>query len=61
MDLTVTIILSVLATITAVATTVTTVSETLPFIQKISGNGVVHTIYHILNKEKCVDIIEEKE
>lgn len=61
MDITVTIILSVLATITAVATTVTTVSETLPFIQKISGNGVVHTIYHILNKEKCVDIIEEKE
>jgi hypothetical protein len=60
MDITVTIILSVLATITAVATTVTTVSETLPFIQKISGNGVVHTIYHILNKEKCVDIIEEK-
>lgn len=59
MELSVTIILSVLATVTAIATAISTVSETLPFIKKVSGNGVVHTVYHLFNKEKCIDIKED--
>ena len=47
------IVVAVLGIIAAVATATTALSETLPFIKRISGNGVIHTITHIFNKEKC--------
>lgn len=54
------IILPVVGCITATAVAITTASEVLPFIKKISGNGVAHSIYHLLSKkEKCKKIVEE--
>ena len=47
--------LAALAAIAAVATAVTALSETLPFLKKFSGNGVLHGIYHILNPTKCTE------
>tara|TARA_R110000764_G_scaffold231628_1_gene323350 strand:- start:1062 stop:1262 length:201 start_codon:yes stop_codon:yes gene_type:complete len=49
------IILPIIIAVTAVAGAVTAVSETLPFIKKISGNGILHTIYHLINPEKCIE------
>lgn len=48
------IIIPILAAITACATAVAGASEVLPFIKKLSGNGIAHTIYHLFHKEKCV-------
>jgi len=47
--------LAVLGCITAITTLITTISEGLPFIKKYSGNGVIHSIYHLINKEKLND------
>ena len=47
------IIIPILGCITAIATLGTAISETLPFIKRISGNGIIHTITHLYNKEKC--------
>tara|TARA_R110002012_G_scaffold294410_1_gene490555 strand:- start:582 stop:785 length:204 start_codon:yes stop_codon:yes gene_type:complete len=52
------IVVAVLGCITAIATLGGAVSEALPFIKKISGNGMIHTIYHLFNKEKCDNIGE---
>tara|TARA_R110002124_G_scaffold242825_1_gene407963 strand:+ start:1152 stop:1352 length:201 start_codon:yes stop_codon:yes gene_type:complete len=55
--------LAVLGCVTAIATLLTATSEGLPFIKKISGNGILHTLYHLLNKKKlndCVNIDENK-
>ena len=52
------IVVAVLGCVTAVATLGTAISEGLPFIKKISGNGMIHTIYHLFNKEKCDNIGE---
>tara|TARA_R110000803_G_scaffold72685_2_gene136373 strand:- start:122 stop:325 length:204 start_codon:yes stop_codon:yes gene_type:complete len=49
--------LAVLGCITAITTLITTISEGLPFIKKISGNGVIHSIYHLINKEKLNDCV----
>ncbi len=35
-------------------------SETLPFIKKISANGILHGITHIFHKDRCISI-EDKE
>ena len=49
------IILPIIIAVTAVAGAITAVSETLPFIKKISGNGILHTVYHLLHPEKCLE------
>tara|TARA_R110000744_G_scaffold345835_1_gene451267 strand:- start:356 stop:559 length:204 start_codon:yes stop_codon:yes gene_type:complete len=53
--------LAVLGCITAIATLLTATSEGLPFIKKISGNGILHTIYHVLNKKKLNDCVNNDE
>tara|TARA_R110000772_G_scaffold33153_2_gene80810 strand:+ start:305 stop:499 length:195 start_codon:yes stop_codon:yes gene_type:complete len=55
------IIIPILGCITAIATLMTGISEGLPFIKKISGNGVIHSIYHLINKEKLNDCINTEE
>jgi hypothetical protein len=52
------ILVPILGCVTAIATLGTVISEGLPFIKKISGNGMIHTIYHMFNKEKCNNIGE---
>ena len=47
--------LAALAAIAAVATAITALSETLPFLKKFSGNGVLHGIYHIFHPSKCTE------
>jgi hypothetical protein len=47
--------LAALGAIAAVATAITALSETLPFLKKFSGNGIIHGIYHIINPTKCVE------
>jgi len=47
--------LAALAAVAAVATAVTALSETLPFLKKFSGNGIIHGIYHIFHPSKCVE------
>ena len=49
------IILPIIIAVTAVAGAVTAVSETLPFIKKISGNGILHTMWHLAYPEKCIE------
>lgn len=49
------IILPAIIAITAVAGAITAVSETLPFIKKVSGNGILHTIYHLLKPDECIN------
>ena len=53
--------LAVLGCITAIATLLTGTSELLPFIKKISGNGVIHSIYHVLNKKKLNECVNNDE
>ena len=53
--------LAVLGCITAITTLITTISEGLPFIKKISGNGVIHSIYHLINKEKLNDCVNNED
>lgn len=47
--------LATLGAIAAVATAITALSETLPFLKKFSGNGIIHGIYHIFHPSKCVE------
>lgn len=54
------IIIPILGAITACATAVAAASEILPFIKKLSGNGIAHTIYHLFHKEKCVPGAEDE-
>ena len=49
------IIIPIIVCITAVATATTALSESLPFLKKFSGNGIVHSIYHLIKPEKCLD------
>jgi len=49
------IVIPVIAAITAIVGLITAISETLPFIKKYSGNGIIHSIYHCVHPEKCVD------
>ncbi len=44
---------SVLGALATLAAILTAVSEILPFCKRISGNGILHTIYHIFDKRKC--------
>ena len=49
------IIIPILGAITAIATLGTALSEGLPFIKKWSGNGIIHSIYHLIRKpDGCV-------
>lgn len=49
------IIIPILGAITAIATLGTALSEGLPFIKKWSGNGIIHSIYHLIKKpDECV-------
>tara|TARA_R110000787_G_scaffold28041_2_gene76828 strand:+ start:619 stop:819 length:201 start_codon:yes stop_codon:yes gene_type:complete len=48
------IIVGVLSATSAVCGLFITVSEALPFIKKYSGNGIVHSIYHLIKPEKCI-------
>lgn len=59
MTLTLEIVVAVLATTTAVAGAITAVSEALPFFKRISSNGILHSVYHLFNKEKCEKPIED--
>ena len=47
--------LAALAAIAAVATAITALSETLPFLSKYSGNGIIHSVYHLMHPNKCVE------
>ena len=47
--------LAALAAVAAVATAITALSETLPFLKKFSGNGVIHGIYHMIHPTKCTE------
>lgn len=47
--------LAVLAAVAAVATAITALSETLPFLTRFSGNGLIHGLYHIIRPSKCVE------
>tara|TARA_R110000772_G_scaffold4432_5_gene15789 strand:- start:2303 stop:2506 length:204 start_codon:yes stop_codon:yes gene_type:complete len=49
------IILPVVIAVGAVAGAVTAVSEALPFFKKISGNGILHTIYHLIKPDECIN------
>ena len=49
------IILPIIIAVTAVAGAVTAVSETLPFIKKLSGNGILHTVYHLIKPDECIN------
>ena len=53
--------LAIMATITAITTMIAGISEIMPFFKKISSNGVAHSIYHLLNKEKCVESLKENQ
>tara|TARA_R110000765_G_scaffold369321_1_gene459533 strand:+ start:56 stop:259 length:204 start_codon:yes stop_codon:yes gene_type:complete len=55
------IILPIVIAVGAVAGAITALSETLPFIKKISGNGVLHTIYHLIKPEKCIEPSESSD
>lgn len=52
---------------TAVCGAIAGASEILPFVKKVSSNGILHSIYHLLskkdkcNKEDIEDIIEDAE
>ena len=48
------IILPIVIAVGAIAGAVTALSETLPFIKKISGNGIIHSIHHLINPEECL-------
>jgi len=54
------IVVAVLGCVAGVCTAITAVSEVLPFVKRVSGNGVLHSITHLFNKEKCnqVKVIE---
>jgi len=47
------ITIAILATTTAIATAITAVSEALPFFKRISGNGVIHTLWHLGDRRRC--------
>lgn len=48
------IVVGVLAATTAVCGAIAGVSELMPFFKKISSNGIIHSVYHILSKkDKC--------
>lgn len=48
------IVVAVLAATTAVAGAIAGVSELMPFFKKISSNGIIHSVYHLLSKkDKC--------
>jgi len=48
------IVVGVLATTTAVCGAIAGISELLPFFKKISSNGLIHSVYHLLSKkDKC--------
>ncbi len=48
------ILVPILATITAICGMTTAISETLPFLKKLSGNGIIHSITHLFRPEKCI-------
>tara|TARA_R110000737_G_scaffold332948_1_gene350195 strand:+ start:446 stop:664 length:219 start_codon:yes stop_codon:yes gene_type:complete len=51
------IIVGVLSATSAICGLFITVSEALPFMKKYSGNGVAHSIYHLIVKpEKCLEL-----
>ena len=52
------IILPIIIAVTAIAGSITAISETLPFIKKLSGNGIVHTIFHLIKPDECLNEIE---
>ena len=48
------IVVGVLAATTAVCGAIAGISELLPFFKKISSNGIIHSVYHLLSKkDKC--------
>lgn len=49
------IILPIIIAVTAIAGSITAISETLPFIKKLSGNGIVHTIFHLIKPDECLN------
>jgi len=49
------IILPIIICVSAVAGAVTALSETLPFLKKVSGNGIIHTIYHLIKPDECLN------
>ena len=54
------IIVGVLSATSAICGLFITVSEALPFIKKYSGNGVAHSIYHLIVKpDKCSQLQNE--
>ena len=54
------IIVGVLSATSAICGLFITVSEALPFIKKYSGNGVAHSIYHLIVKpDKCSQLKNE--
>ena len=55
------IILPIIIAVTAVAGAITALSETLPFIKKVSGNGIIHSIHHLINPEKCLEPSESSD
>ena len=47
---------SVLGWTVAITGLLTAISEILPFIKRTSGNGIIHTIVHIITRDpKCKD------
>tara|TARA_R110002167_G_scaffold295433_1_gene499966 strand:- start:1429 stop:1656 length:228 start_codon:yes stop_codon:yes gene_type:complete len=56
------IIVGVLSATSAICGLFITVSEALPFIKKHSGNGVIHSLYHLIIKpDKCLEIIKDSD
>ena len=54
-------ILPIIVCITAVAGATTAISESLPFLKRFSGNGIIHSIYHMIKPEKCIDKISSSD
>lgn len=50
------IAVAVLGCIAGTLSCVVALSETLPFIKKISANGILHGITHLFQKEKCISV-----
>jgi predicted transcriptional regulator len=61
------IVVPILGCVTGVCMVIAGVSEAMPFIKKISSNGLVHSVYHLVSKkEKCKkkdieEVIEDAE
>jgi len=48
--------LAIVSCVAAVAGAITAVSEMLPFFKKISGNGLVHSVYHLIYKPEACEL-----